>query len=45
VLDWEGFALVPTIHPSAILRMDPGDRDAAFDAFVADLGVAVARHT
>jgi hypothetical protein len=24
--------------------MDPGDRDAAFDAFVADLGVAVARH-
>jgi uracil-DNA glycosylase family protein len=44
VLDWEGSALVPTIHPSAILRMDPGDRDAAFDEFVADLCVAAAQH-
>jgi DNA polymerase len=44
VLDWEGFALVPTIHPSAILRMEPDERDAAFDAFVADLKVAAAQH-
>ena len=44
VLDWKGSALVPTIHPSAILRMDPGDRDAAFDDFVADLRVAAAQH-
>ena len=26
-----------TIHPSAILRMEPDEKDAAFDAFVADL--------
>jgi uracil-DNA glycosylase len=45
VLDWEGSALVPTIHPSAILRMDPGERDAAFDEFVADLRVAAAQHS
>ena len=44
VLDWQGFALVPTIHPSAILRMEPEDRDAAMDAFVADLQVAAALH-
>jgi DNA polymerase len=30
--------LVPTVHPSAILRAD--DRDAAYEAFVADLTVA-----
>ena len=44
VLDWEGLALVPTIHPSAILRMEPDERDAALDAFVADLKVAAAQH-
>jgi uracil-DNA glycosylase family protein len=44
VLDWEGFALVPTIHPSAILRMEPDEKDAALDAFVADLQVAAAQH-
>ena len=44
VLDWEGFTLVPTIHPSAILRMEPDERDAAFDAFVADLRVVAAQH-
>ena len=38
-------ALVPTIHPSAILRMEPDERDAALDAFVADLKVAAARHS
>ena len=45
VLDWDGFALVPTIHPSAILRMEPDERDAALDAFVADLRVAAAQRS
>jgi len=44
VLEWEGFALVPTIHPSAILRLDADERDAAFDALVADLEVVAAQH-
>ena len=44
VLEWEGIALVPTVHPSAILRLDPDDRDAAFDALVADLTVAATQH-
>ncbi len=43
VLDWQGFPLVPTVHPSAVLRLDGPERDAAFDALVADLRVAVAR--
>ena len=43
VLEWAGVALVPTIHPSAILRMEPDERDAAFDAFVADLRVVAAQ--
>lgn len=32
--------LVPTVHPSAILRTPSDDRDAALDALVADLAVA-----
>ena len=44
VLEWEGVALVPTVHPSAILRLDPAERDAAFDALVADLQVVAAQH-
>ena len=44
MLDWEGFALVPTIHPSAILRLEPDERDAGLDAFVADLKVVAAQH-
>jgi DNA polymerase len=32
-----------TVHPSAILRTEPPERDIAFDAFVGDLEVA-ARH-
>lgn len=40
VREWQGRSLVPTIHPSAILRGSPEARDAALDAFVADLGVA-----
>jgi uracil-DNA glycosylase len=42
VLEWAGYALVPTVHPSSILRLDPAERDAAFDALVADLTVAAA---
>jgi hypothetical protein len=30
--------VLPTVHPSAVLRSR--DRDADYDAFVADLGVA-----
>jgi uracil-DNA glycosylase len=45
VLEWEGFALVPTIHPSAILRLEADERDAAFDALVADLTVVAAQHS
>ena len=37
----EGLAATATIHPSAILRADPDERDAAFAGLVADLrGVA-----
>lgn len=35
-------SFVVTVHPSAILRTPPEDRDAAFAAFVADLKVAAA---
>ena len=34
-----------TVHPSAILRLDPGERDAAFDALVADLKVVAAQRS
>jgi uracil-DNA glycosylase len=40
VLDWEGHQLVPTVHPSAILRGPPETRDEALAALVADLQVA-----
>jgi uracil-DNA glycosylase len=39
VLDWEGHQLVPTVHPSAILRGPPETRDEALDALVSDLRV------
>jgi uracil-DNA glycosylase len=39
VLEWEGRKLVPTVHPSAILRGPPEARDEALDALVADLRV------
>ena len=45
VLEWEGYALVPTVHPSAILRLDPQEREAGFDALVADLEVVAAQHS
>lgn len=37
--DWEGYQLVPTVHPSAILRTPPETRGEALDALVADLRV------
>jgi uracil-DNA glycosylase family protein len=39
VLEWEGHRLVPTVHPSAILRGPPESRDEAMSALVADLKV------
>ena len=35
-----GPTAMPTLHPSAILRADPGDRDDAMDMLVGDLGQA-----
>ncbi len=40
--DWEGLQLVPTVHPSAILRGPTEARDAALDELVADLRVVAA---
>jgi len=40
VLEWEGHRLVPTVHPSSILRGPPEARDEALDALVDDLTVA-----
>jgi uracil-DNA glycosylase family protein len=40
VLEWEGHQLVPTVHPSSILRGPPEARDEALAALVADLTVA-----
>jgi DNA polymerase len=37
-----GAKLLATVHPSAVLRTPDDARDAAFDALVADLRVAVA---
>ncbi|MGI5132022.1 UdgX family uracil-DNA binding protein [Pseudonocardia sp. CA-107938] len=37
--DWNGRQLVPTVHPSSILRGRPEQRDEALAAFVADLEV------
>jgi len=33
----DGTLVLVTLHPSALLRVDPEDRDAAFEAFVADI--------
>jgi DNA polymerase len=33
----DGLPVLVTLHPSALLRVDPEDREAAFEAFVADL--------
>ena len=37
--EWEGRQLVPTVHPSSILRGPPEARAEALDALVADLTV------
>jgi DNA polymerase len=43
VIDWEGHGcrLLATVHPSSILRAPDDQRDQAYDAFRADLAVAV----
>jgi uracil-DNA glycosylase len=38
-LVWEGYRLVPTVHPSSILRGPPEAREEAMAALVADLTV------
>jgi uracil-DNA glycosylase len=43
VLEWAGYDLVPTVHPSSVLRGEPEQREAAFDALVADLRVVAER--
>jgi DNA polymerase len=40
VLEWEGHQLVPTVHPSSILRGPPEAREENLAALVADLEVA-----
>ncbi len=42
VLPWNGVSLIPTVHPSSILRGPPEERDVAFKAFVEDLRVIAA---
>ena len=42
VLDWEGHKLVPTVHPSSILRGPVEARDEALAALVKDLEVVAA---
>jgi DNA polymerase len=37
VLEWEGRAVVATVHRSAVLRARDADRDEANDGLVADL--------
>ena len=38
----DGLRVLVTLHPSALLRMDASERDAAFDAWLADLARATA---
>jgi uracil-DNA glycosylase len=42
VLDWEGHRLVPTVHPSSVLRGPPEARDESLEALATDLKVAAA---
>jgi uracil-DNA glycosylase family protein len=39
VVEWEGYRLVPTVHPSSILRGPPEAREESMAALVADLTV------
>jgi uracil-DNA glycosylase len=41
LLDWEGRRFMATVHPSSILRAPDDQRTEAFEAFRADLAVAV----
>ena len=45
VLEWEGHQLVPTVHPSSILRGPPEAREEAMDAMVRDLEVVAKLRT
>ena len=36
----DGHKVLVTLHPSALLRVDPGERESAFDAWLADLRLA-----
>ena len=36
----DGLPVLVTLHPSALLRMEPAERDAAFEAWLADLSKA-----
>ena len=38
----DGLRVLVTLHPSALLRMEPAEQAAAFDAWVADLACAQA---
>ncbi|MBN9107617.1 MAG: uracil-DNA glycosylase [Pseudonocardia sp.] len=40
--EWNGRQLVPTVHPSSILRGPPDARESALDALATDLSVAAA---
>ncbi|GEL19935.1 UdgX family uracil-DNA binding protein [Pseudonocardia asaccharolytica] len=42
MIDWEGHAVVATVHPSAVLRAPPERRAELFDGFVEDLKVLAA---
>jgi DNA polymerase len=42
VLEWEGYQLVPTVHPSSILRGPPEAREESMAALAADLKTAAA---
>ncbi len=41
---WHDLQLVPTVHPSAILRTPPPDRDAAMADLIADLTTVAGLH-
>jgi hypothetical protein len=39
----DGLRVLVTLHPSALLRMEPGLQASAYDAWVADLALAAAQ--
>ena len=39
----DGRRVLITLHPSALLRMEPEDKAAAYDAWLADLRLAAAQ--